>query len=64
MSAAPELDTSRPSPIDRIRTLEELGPRRLTGTPTERAAQEYLGKELAGLGYHLEWRSYRWSQSL
>lgn len=64
MSAAPQQNTSRPSPIERIRTLEELGPRRLTGTATERAAQEHLGKELAGLGYHLEWRSYRWSQSL
>lgn len=54
----------RQTPLERIRTIEELGPRRLTGTPTEKAAQEYLGRELAGLGYQLDWRPFRWSQSL
>lgn len=55
---------SRPSPLERLRALEELGPRRVTGTPLEKAAQERLGAELASLGYHLEWRSFRWSRSL
>jgi len=55
---------ARPTPLERLRTLEELGPRRLTGTPTEKAAQAHLGQELAVLGYQLDWRPYRWSQSL
>lgn len=65
MTAAAHTQASgRQTPLERIRTIEELGPRRLTGTPTEKAAQEYLGRELASLGYQLDWRPFRWSQSL
>lgn len=52
------------SPIDRIRALEALGTRRLAGTPTEKAAQASLGEALAALGFRLEWRPFRFSQSL
>lgn len=54
----------RPTPLDRLRALEALGPRRLTGTPTERAAQESLGAELSKLGFTLEWRAFRFTQSI
>lgn len=65
MSAATApLPATRPTPLERITALEALGPRRLTGTPTEKAAQESIGRELEALGYRLEWRSYRFSQSL
>lgn len=64
MTAAPHAQaSSRPTPLERIRTIEALG-RRLTGTPIEKAAQEHLGRELASLGYQVEWRPFRWSQSL
>lgn len=56
--------TTRPTPLERLRDLEALGDRRLTGTPTERLAQEKLGAELEPLGYRLEWRPFRWTQSL
>lgn len=55
---------TRVRPIDRIRQLEELGPRRLTGTPLEKAAQEKLGAELATLGFTLDWRPFRFTQSI
>lgn len=55
---------TRSTPIERLRALEELGPRRLTGTPTEKAAQELLGAELSKLGFSLQWRSFRFTQSI
>ena len=55
---------SRPTPLERLRALEELGPRRLTGTPTEKAAQELLGKEVEALGFTLDWRPFRFTQSI
>lgn len=54
----------RATPLERLRALEQLGPRRLTGTPTEKAAQEALGAELQRLGFSLEWRSFRFTQSI
>lgn len=54
----------RATPLERLRALEQLGPRRLTGTPTEKAAQEALGAELQPLGFTLEWRSFRFTQSI
>lgn len=63
MTALPPPQT-RPTPIERVRTLEELGPRRLAGTPTEKAAQEALGNELAALGYQIDWRPFRWTRSI
>lgn len=59
VAAAPRL-----RPLDRLRALEELGPRRLTGTATERAAQEMLSAELASLGFSTRWHSFRFSQSI
>ncbi len=64
MTAAALASTSRQTPIERVRTLEELGPRRVTGTPLEKEAQALLGRELEGLGYQLDWRAFRWTQSL
>lgn len=55
---------SRRAPLDRLRELEELGPRRLTGTETERRAQELLAGELESLGFRTEWRAFRFSQSI
>ncbi|MGV3621327.1 MAG: M28 family peptidase [Archangium sp.] len=56
--------TTRVRPLERIRQLEELGPRRLTGTPLEKTAQEKLGAELAALGFSLDWRPYTFTQNL
>jgi hypothetical protein len=56
--------TTRPTPLERLRMLEELGPRRLTGTPLEKKAQEILGAELTTLGYALEWRPHTWTRSI
>lgn len=64
MSAVAPLLESRPSPIDRLKRLEQLGDRRLTGTPTEKRAQELLGEEVAALGFRLDWRPFSWTQSL
>ena len=67
MSAAYQMFDSEPArlkPLRRLQALEELGPRRLTGTPTERAAQEMLCAELEPLGFSIEWRSFRFSQSI
>ncbi|MFT3710278.1 MAG: M28 family peptidase [Archangium sp.] len=55
---------SRSTPLERLRMLEELGPRRLTGTPLEKKAQEILGAELTSLGYSLEWRPHTWTRSI
>lgn len=55
---------TRARPLERLRQLEELGPRRLTGTPLEKAAQEKLGAELATLGFTLDWRPYKFTQNL
>jgi len=55
---------TRPKPLDRVRQLEELGPRRLTGTPLEKAVQEKLGAELQTLGFELSWRPFRFGQHL
>lgn len=55
---------TRPKPLDRVRQLEELGPRRLTGTPLEKAVQEKLGAELETLGFNLSWRPFRFGQHL
>lgn len=55
---------ARTRPLERIRQLESLGPRRLTGTPLEKTAQETLGAELAKLGFTLDWRPYRFTQNL
>ena len=55
---------TRFTPLERLRALEELGPRRLTGTATEKAAQELLGNELEKLGFSLEWRSFKFTQSI
>ena len=63
MTALPAT-TPRLTPVDRVRTLEELGPRRLTGSDTEKAAQAMLGRELESLGYQLDWRPFTWTQSL
>jgi hypothetical protein len=63
MTAMPAT-TPRLTPMDRVRALEALGPRRLTGTPTEKAAQAMLGAELEALGYRLDWRPFTWTQSL
>lgn len=52
------------TPIERIRALEALGTRRLTGTPTEKRAQASLGAEFEKLGFRLEWRPFRFPQSL
>lgn len=64
MTASPAATKPRLTPMDRIRALEALGPRRLTGTPTEKAAQTMLGEELESLGYRLDWRPFTWTQSL
>lgn len=69
MSVAYQLfqdDPARPrqTPLARLRALEELGPRRLTGTATEKAAQEMLCAELEPLGFSIEWRSFRFTQSI
>lgn len=64
MTAAAPASPNRPTPIERVRTIEELGPRRVTGTPLEKQAQELMGRELASLGYQLDWRPFRWTQSL
>lgn len=64
MSAVAPLAPTRPTPLERLRHLEELGPRRLTGTPTERRAQETIAAELGALGYRLDWRPFSWSQSI
>ena len=42
---------SRLKPLERLRMIEELGPKRLTGTPLEKQAQEKLGAELEALGF-------------
>lgn len=55
---------TRSTPLERLRLLEELGPRRLTGTPTEKAAQELLGAELSKLGFQLEWKAFKFTQSI
>jgi len=52
------------SPLERIRALEALGERRLAGTATEKAAQASLGADLEAAGFRLEWRPFRFSQSL
>ena len=44
--------------------LEELGPKRVTGTALEKLAQEKLGAELEGLGFKLEWRKHWWTRSI
>lgn len=44
--------------------LEELGPKRVTGSALEKQAQEKLGAELEALGFKLEWRGYWWTKSL
>lgn len=55
---------TRPTPLDRVRQLEALAPRRLTGTPQEKAVQEKLGAELEPLGFTLSWRPFRFGQHL
>jgi hypothetical protein len=55
---------ARLTPLARLRQLEELGPRRLTGTPLEKTAQEKLGAELEALGAKLEWRAHTWTRSI
>lgn len=55
---------ARAQPLERIRQIEELGPRRLTGTPLEKTAQEKLGAEVAALGFSLDWRPYKFTQNL
>ncbi len=54
----------RPKPLERLRALEELGPRRLTGSVTEKQAQEMLCEELVPLGFSIQWRSFRFTQSI
>ena len=44
--------------------LEELGPKRVTGTALEKQAQEKLGAELEALGFKLEWRKHWWTRSI
>jgi hypothetical protein len=56
--------SSRTTALARIRQIEELGPRRLTGTPLEKTAQELLGRELEALGAKLEWRAHTWTRSI
>lgn len=56
--------SARPTPLERLRALEEMGPRRLTGTPLEKQAQEKLGAELQALGFSLEWRPHTWTRSI
>lgn len=55
---------SRPTPLERLRALEELGPRRLTGTALEKQAQDKLAAELSALGFSLEWRPHTWTRSI
>ncbi|PZR12844.1 MAG: hypothetical protein DI536_14900 [Archangium gephyra] len=55
---------ARARPLERIRQIEELGPRRLTGTALEKTAQEKLGAEVAALGFRLDWRPYTFTQNL
>jgi hypothetical protein len=50
--------------LEQVRALEMLGTRRLTGTPTEKAAQVQLGAALEQLGFDISMRPFRWTQSI
>ena len=54
----------RARPLQRLRQIEELGPRRVTGTPLEKKAQELLGDELTPLGFTQDWRPFKYTQSI
>jgi hypothetical protein len=54
----------RPTPLQRLREIEELGPGRVTGSALEKKAQEKLGAELELLGFKLEWRPHTWTRSI
>ncbi len=52
------------TPLERVRMLEEMGPRRLTGSALEKAVQTKLGEELEALGFSLQWRPFTFPQHL
>jgi hypothetical protein len=54
----------RPTPLQRLREIEELGPGRVTGSALEKKAQEKLSAELELLGFKLEWRPHTWTRSI
>ncbi len=55
---------TRLKPLERLRQLEEMGPKRVTGSALEKQAQEKLGAELSALGFKLEWRPHWWTRSI